>query len=543
MVRTFLLLIAITLTGCEQAEDPATERPNFLLIVTDDMGYTDLGAFGGADIPTPNLDRLAMGGVRFNNFHVAPSCAPTRSMLMSGTGNHEAGLGSQLVRPEYADEWGYERFIPKRIATLPEVLRADGYHTYMTGKWHLASGDPTAASLAGNRGFERSFSMILGGEGHIETVATEPIYSADGKRLVESPQDFHSTNLFIDKMLGFIKSNVDDGKPFFAWLAPTAPHWPLQPHPDWLDRFAGDYDAGFDVLCAQRLAGAIEAEVMPANALSTRCDKTELAWEELDEPKRAMYRRAMELYAAMAAHLDYELQRIVDYLEATGKLDNTYIIFMNDNGAQGGPFESRPPDDQRDNSLENLGRKGSWINVGAGWADAMSAGFRGNKAVQYEGGIRVPAFIWHQDAETRGKVDNQLLTVMDIMPTVLELAGTAAPGAMFDGRKVLPIRGKSFASALNIGAPPAHPADEDIALASAGRNVMFRGPWKLVRELEKGWELFNLDDDPSETTDLATQMPELTQDMVNAFAGFAAERNYLDRVSAPVAPVSSGPDP
>jgi len=462
-------------------------------------------------------------------------------MLMSGTGNHEAGLGSQLVRPEYAGEWGYERYIPDRIATLPEVLRADGYRTYMTGKWHLASGDPTDASLAGNRGFERSFAMILGGEGHIETVATTPIYSAGGSRLTDSPQDFHSTNQFIDKLLGFMEADEDVDQPFFAWLALTAPHWPLQPHPDWIDRFAGKYDDGFDQLCLERLAGAAESGVLPDGAVTDRCYKTELPWDELEEPKRAMYRRSMELHAAMVAHMDHEIQRLIDYLDATGDLDNTYIIFVNDNGAQGGPFESRPPDDQRDNSLENLGRKGSWINVGAGWADAMSISFRGNKAVQYEGGIRVPAFIWHPNVAGKGRVDNQLLTVMDIMPTILDLAGTEAPGDQFEGRGVLPIRGRSFSSVIDDRSALVHSPGEDIALASAGRNVMFRGPWKLVRELGREWELYNLDADPSESTDVSGQEPELKQSMIAAFGEFAKDRNYLDRTPAPV--TGNMPDP
>ena len=430
--RTALVLLTLVFVGCQQPQSAIqqSQRPNFVLVVTDDMGYSDLGSFGSRDIPTPNLDRLALEGIRFNNFHVAPSCAPTRSMLMSGTGNHEAGLGSQIARPEYAGLRGYERYIPKRIATLPEVLRADGYHTYMSGKWHLATGDPSDDSLAGNRGFERSFTIILGGEGHIETVSTTHIYSEDGKRLDESPQDFHSTNLFVDKLLGFMRADEGDDRPFFAWFSPTAPHWPLQPHPDWIDRFAGKYDEGFDVLCMDRLAGAADAGTLPANARTDGCHKVELPWEALTEEKRLMYRRTMELHAAMVAHLDYEFQRLVDYLDETGQLDNTYIIFMNDNGPQGGGFESRPPDDQRDNSLENLGRKGSWVNLGAGWADATSAPYSYSKAVQYEGGIRVPAFVWHSDIANKGTVDNQLLTVMDIMPTILGPGRHGTSGAV-----------------------------------------------------------------------------------------------------------------
>ncbi len=540
MIRTscILLFALISLSGCSDAEQG---RPNLLLIVTDDMGYTDLGAFGAEDIPTPNLDRLALQGIRFNNFHVAPSCAPTRAMLMSGTGNHEAGVGTQIARPEYHGEWGYERFIGERIATLPEVLKADGYHTYMTGKWQLGRGDPTGKSLAGNRGFEQTFTMMQGGEGHVETVATTPVYSANGEVVTESPQDFHSTNMFVDKLLGFMESDEGDDKPFFAWLALTAPHWPLQPHHDWIDRFSGLYDEGFDRLCMDRIKGAIEAGVMPKNAITDHCHKTEVAWDELEESKREMYRRSMELHAAMVAHLDHEIQRIIDYLEASGKLDNTYIIFVNDNGAQGGPFKSRPPDDKRDNSLANVGRKGSWINVGAGWADAMSVSFRGNKAVQYEGGIRVPAFVWHRDLADKGVVDSQLLTAMDIMPTFLDLAGADAPGRRFQGREVMPIRGRSMVPALTGSSNPVHPPDEDIALASAGRNVMFRGPWKLVRELGQDWELFDLDGDPSETADLSGELPELRKELIRVFGAYAAERNYIDR--APAVTTDGSPDP
>jgi arylsulfatase len=432
-------------------------------------------------------------------------------MLMSGTGNHEAGLGSQIARPEYAGLRGYERYIPKRIATLPEVLSADGYHTYMSGKWHLASGDPSDDSLAGNRGFERSFAMILGGEGHIETVGTTHIYSEDGKRLDESPQNFHSTNLFLDKLLGFMRADEDDDKPFFAWFAPTAPHWPLQPHPDWIDRFAGNYDEGFDELCMDRLAGAADAGTLPANARTDGCHKSELPWDELTEEKRQMYRRTMELHAAMVAHLDYEFQRLIGYLDETGQLDNTYIIFMNDNGPQGGGFESRPPDDQRDNSLENLGK------------NATSAPYSYSKAVQYEGGIRVPAFVWHSDITNKGTVNNQLLTVMDIMPTILGLAGTEHPAPSFEGREVLPMRGRSFGSIIEGSDERIHPLDEDIALASAGRNVMFRGPWKIVKELHN---------DPGERNDLSSSMPDLREEMIRSFDVQAEERNYLDRVPA-----------
>lgn len=521
------------LSACSAEQE---RRPNILLIVTDDMGYTDLGAFGGHDIPTPNLDWLAMEGLRLTNFHASPSCAPTRAMLMSGTGNHEAGLGTQLEYPEYEDQEFYERYMPPRIAALPEVLQAAGYYTVMSGKWHLGRGDPHGRTLPGLRGFDRAFALLEGGDGHVHSVFDPPQYSEDGRQLDAPLADFYSSTLYVDKLIEKLAANSAN-RPFFAWLAPTAPHWPLHAPPGWLGKYRGKYDEGFDVLCQKRMQGARDAGVLPASVSTSVCPKEEMPWVEVDDGRKASYVRAMEVYAAMVEHLDLEIGNVIEYLDREGELDNTWIIYMNDNGPQGGSLGSRTVGNLKrrdvDNSLGNLGLAWSWANIGQGWADALSAPYRDSKASQFEGGIRVPAFAWHARAARRGETEAQLLTVMDVMPTVLELTGTPAPGDTFAGRDVQPMRGKSFASVLAAAGELVHPPDEAIALDSAGRSVVIKGDWKIVREIAGDWMLFNIAGDPGETTDLAGREPDKFGELVADYEQQASASNYIRRVPHP----------
>lgn len=529
------ILIGISLSACNSADDGArSERPNVLVIVTDDMGYTDLGAFGGEDIATPNLDRLALDGLRLTNFHTAPSCAPARAMLMSGTGNHEAGLGTQIAYPEFEGRRNYERFLQPQVAVIPEVLSAAGYRTYMAGKWHLGSADSTDATLPANRGFEQTFALLQGGDGHMHTVFDVPAaYSENGKRLDELPPDYYSTTLFADKLIGQFDSGREDTRPFFAWFAPTAPHWPLQAPPGWLDRYSGRYDAGFDALCRSRMQGAMDAGVLPDVADISRCPKEGQAWEEIDDDTRQTYLRVMEIYAAMTEHMDHEVGRLLEYLQDSGALDNTWVIFLNDNGPQGGGFEVRTLGNLArsdiDNSPENLGRAWSWTNIGAGWADAISAPYRDGKASQYEGGIRVPAFAWHRNIARAGETEAQLLTAMDLMPTILELTEVPAPGAEFGGRKVLPMRGRSFASLLSGSDDPVHPADEATALDAAGLSVVLRGHWKMVRPRVGDWELYDLAADPGETQNTIESYPDIAAELAAAFEQQSEISNFIRR--------------
>ena len=308
-----LLLIVVTLfVGCN---DKNAARPNILLIMTDDMGYTDLGAFGGADIPTPNLDTLAMRGLRLSNFQAAPTCAPSRAMLLSGSGNHEAGLGTS---PGIEGEYGSEGFIQDRVALLPEVLRAAGYHTFMSGKWHLGYMDDTDSTLPGAKGFEKNYSLLASGDSHFKSVYESRVeWSENGKRLAEPPADYYSTSIFTDKLIGYLNSVKQSDAPFFAWFAPSAPHMPLHSPPGWEKYKSGDYARGYDDLCEKRLQGALSTGVLGLNT-AMQCFKTAVPWDELDAEEQAIQARTMEVYAAMVAHLDQEIGRLLAALEENG---------------------------------------------------------------------------------------------------------------------------------------------------------------------------------------------------------------------------------
>ncbi len=503
-------------------------RPNFLIITTDDMGYTDLGAFGGQDIPTPNMDQLAMEGVRLTNFHVGTVCSLTRAMLMSGTGNFEAGKGLQRggSSPIFRGQHGYEGRIVDRVATMPERMAADGYHTYLAGKWHL--GNEEGVNLPGARGFERSFALINGAYDHFDPKLGESVYSEDGKAISELPDDFYSTNAYVDKMIGYIESNKSDGQPFLGWFAPTAPHWPLQAHPDWKDRFVGNYDAGYEALCFERMQGAAAAGTLPDGADTSFCPLEALPWDELTDDEQALNIRAMELYAAMTAHLDSEIGRLISYLDESGQLENTYIIYHNDNGPEGGGIITRRSAPERyDNSLENVGNANSWIHVGQGWADAQSAPFRKTKGYQYEGGTRVPAFIRPPVSSESGLKSNSLLTIMDLLPTIMDIAGVEEVSINAEGNEVFPIRGKSFADLIEDQSLNIH-QDEYIALDNGGDSVLMENEWRIVRPpTTNDWSLFNIAVDPGETNDLAEEDPEKLADLVGKYNIHAEALGFL----------------
>ena len=534
--RTILLVLAVLAAAYAQSE----ERPNFLIIITGDMGFTDLGAFGGHDIQTPNLDELALNGIRFTNFHAHARCAASRALLLSGTGNHEAGLGTVLRLQSFRGQRGYEGYLTDRVVTLPEILREGGYRTYVAGKWDLGgplggakSADPT------KRGFEKSMVIVRGGGGHYQAINPALRYSRNGEMVAEKDEPTYSTTLFTNALISFFEEDKAIGKPYFALFAPTAPHWPLHDppdmggSPDMGDRYAGAYTDGFELLRERRIKAAAAAGVLPKGADLDGYGSKAPDWQSLSEEFNAVNSRVMEIYAAMTTHLDSEVGRLLNKLRDIGALDNTLIMFINDNGAEGGPIFS-PPLRKRaakrvDNSLENLGAGNSWAHMGQGWADAVNAPFRGGKGSVYEGGVRVAAFANWGGANHMESINRQYLNSMDLMPTLLELAGMTHPAPRFDNRDVLPMRGNSVAGILRGNNSTVHEPSEAIALSTAGRHFMYRGNLKLLKELGSDWELYDLAADPYERHDLAGTQPELLQGLLAQFEVQAARSNILDR--------------
>jgi len=508
--------LAAVLSACAPgAESPAPvvadERPNILLIVADDLGYADLGVYGG-DVRTPNIDALAGEGMLFTQFHTAPTCGPTRIMLLSGNNNHVAGMGGQGASPPlFPDVPGYEGRLSDRVAPFPRLLREAGYNTYMTGKWHQAS---TPQHNIRSAGFDRSFANSHGGGSHFSGVGYEegvPEYREDGE-VVDYPDGRYTTDLYTERLIEFMESGRGDGKPFFAYAAYTSPHWPLQVPDDELDRYRGQYDQGYDVLREQRFASLKEAGIIPAASTLPPRNDAITPWGELDAEAQRRESRKMELYAAMVENLDAHVGRLIDYLKSNDLYDNTLIVFMSDNGAAAEDFYNRGGyaayiQEHFDNSYETMGTAASWVSYGPQWAEAGSAPFRRFKAFTSEGGLVAPMIIAGPGVAARGAINTSYLTVMDLAPTFLQVGGATYPA---DG-SVRPMLGESMGDLLAGNVTHLHDADYVTILFHWGHAFLRQGRWKLVRAApfqESSFELFDLDADPGETTNLAEAEPE-----------------------------------
>lgn len=519
MKTKLLFTVLIAAIGSQSAAaQQADTRPNIVVIMPDDMGYTDIGAFG-AEIRTPNLDELAFSGVRLTNFHSGPTCGPTRAMLMSGMTSIEA-LTRGALKPN--------------VHSLPELLREAGYHTYISGKWqNNPPGPRPPENDATAHGFEMAYvrDAIIGvhfnAPANARTRGLEMKENGEDLWMQDLPTDFFSTADFTDKAIEYIESNREDGKPWFTWLAYTAPHIPLQVPDDWLDRYTGDYDAGYDVLRRQRMANARELGVIPDNIDADYVPPSRTKrWETLTDEEKAYSARTMEIYAGMIENIDFHVGRFVEYLKASGEFDNTVFLFMSDNGAEDllEGFYTRRMGLEFDNSLENLGTAESFPAYGIGWAEASTAPFKWTKGALTEGGVRVTAFVTHSAIADKGGLDNDYMTVMDILPTFLEIADAEGPGLDY-----LPVRGKSFWPRVTGDPAPTHYEFEAIPYMTGQARALVRGEWKLIYDLlrqqepteDTKWELFNLVDDPQEMNNLSEEFPEIRQALMSTWEDFA----------------------
>ena len=516
--------------------DVTDRRPNIVLIVADDLGYADLG-YNGSEIPTPSLDALAGEGLVLTNFYASMSCSPTRAMLMSGIDSHQVGLGvmaSPITRPEHQDEPGYVGYLNFRVASMADLLADAGYNTYITGKWHLGM-DVSNGPVA--RGFRRAF-VSLDGAAHLggwDWRGPQAADYRDGEALVQVGDDFYSTRDYTDRMIGYIDEDRGDDKPFFAYLAYTAPHWPLQAPDDSIARFRGRYDEGYETLYRQRFENLKARGLAPADAVP---DETVFSprWDELDDGEKALAARRMEVYAAMVSDLDTYVGRFIDYLESIDELDNTFILFMSDNGAEASRRDLLPPiaehvGEAYDHSLENLGRPNTYVMYGPNWAAASAAPFRRHKFTGFEGGIHVPAFLRYPGSSTSAARSNAFVTVMDVLPTFLELAGTEHPGERYRGEPVVPIQGKSFMPLLEGDVATVHDGAPIVGWELWGHRSVRQGDWKIVWDASAGddarWLLFNLAEDPGERNDLSTTMPGKLNEMIGAWDRYAEENRVI----------------
>ena len=538
--------LSIPLINAASAAPIATVKPppNIVLLLADDLGFSDLASYG-SEINTPNLSTLARQGVQFSNFHVAANCAPTRAMLMTGVNNHRAGVGNiiEMIPDEFLDSPAYQGTLSTNTVTVATLLRDAGYHTYMAGKWHLGHSPKLLPSA---RGYERTVALADSGADNWEQKPYLPIYEqanwfADGERF-ELPDDFYSSRFLVDKIIEFIDSNSDSKAPFFAYLPFQAVHIPVQAPQSFIDRYDGKYDEGWEVLRSRRHKAAQALGLVPENSAMEPMASTE-SWQNL-EPKTKRYQaKRMAVYAAMVEAMDFHIGRLIQHLKDTGRYNNTIFIFASDNGSEGSGAGVEPVAmnnlmlslmDYNDD-YETLGLKGSYGTIGPNFASAAASPLGYYKFYVGEGGLRVPLIIAGEPLtlSAPNSIIDAFSYATDIVPTILQLTGTANPAGRYNGRAVEPIVGRSVVPLLQGRAQRIYGDDDDDAVGYElnGHRALFLGDHKIVYNrppIGDGiWHLYNIAIDPGETEDLKEQQPQRFARMQSLYEQFVVEHGVL----------------
>ena len=486
-------------------------KPDIVLIMADDMGYSDLGCYGG-EIGTPNLDRLAAGGLRFTNFYSENMCWVTRASLLTGEYHVRSLVGGGLS---------------KRHSSLPEALRSGGYQTLMSGKWHLGSIRQKSAPV--QRGFDRYYG-ILGGAASFFAPAS---LTLDNKPFDDfsDDKDYYFTDAISDTAVRFV-TEAERDKPMLLYLAYTAAHWPLHARESDIAKFKGRYGMGWDQLRRQRFARMKELGVIDRDTPLSPRNETVPAWEKAGH--RAWQERRMEVYAAQVAVMDEGIGRVVEALKRRGNFENTLILFMIDNGGchveyspkrKGSYLPTRTRDGRpmRPGNLPDImpGPEETYQSYGYGWANASNTPYRLFKQYDHEGGIHTPMIAhWPRGIAGRGGLNGQLAHVVDIMPTVLEVTGATVPKAP-TGNSSQPMAGIYLASRFKGADGPKH----DYIYFKHAKGAAIRSDrWKLVRRDKGRWELYEIRKDPVELNNLAAKMPGKVAELEGAWGAWAKRR-------------------
>ena len=516
--------------------------PNIVLLLADDLGFSDLANYG-SEITTPNLDTLANKGARFSNFHVAANCAPTRAMLMTGVNNHRAGVGNiiEMIPDEFRDSPAYQGTLSTRTVTIATLLRDKGYHTYMAGKWHLGQSPELLPSA---RGFDRTVALADSGADNWAQKPYLPIYEqanwfADGKRL-ELPDDFYSSRYLIDKTIEFIDSNAKSDAPFFAYVPFQAVHIPVQAPQEFIDRYAGMYEEGWDVLRTKRQFAAKALGLVPQDSAMVPMSSTE-SWQNLDPETKRYQAKRMAVYAAMVEAMDFHIGRLIQYLKDTGHYDNTVFIFASDNGSEGsGPGVATSPANalmlrlmDYNDDYATLGLNGSYNTIGPNFASAAAAPLGFYKFYVGEGGLRVPLIIAGTPLALpeHDRIIHAFSYATDIVPTLLQLAGAPDPAGRYKGRAVEQIVGRSVLPLLYDQTERIYSEDDAIGYELNGHRALFLGDHKIVYNRppigDGMWHLYNIAIDPGETNDLREQQPQRFARMQALYEQFVVEHGVL----------------
>lgn len=526
--RTSLLCVGV-LSLLTAVSAPAAERPNIVLIMVDDMGFSDIGCYGG-EIQTPNIDSLAWGGVRFDQFYNSGRCCPTRATLLTGLHPHQTGIGHMTLSPGQQPKNrpdNYQGFLNRKCITIAQALGQSGYTTMMAGKWHLGMHDQSLWPR--QRGFDRFFGSLSGATRFFHP--TQPRGMTRDNDRIETPQStthevFYTTDAFTDNAIEFIRQHGESpsaGDPFFLYLAYTAPHWPLQAFEDDIAKYRGTYKGGWEELRQKRFERQIELGLIDKTWRLSDPQERIPAWAALPPEKQDEMDLKMAVYAAMIDRVDQNIGKLVDHLKAVDRLDNTLILFLSDNGgcAEGGMFGRG---EFFDVGKRNLQTDNAY---GEAWANASNTPFRLYKHFAHEGGTATPFLMhWPNGIERQKDWYRQPAQLIDVMPTLLDVAGAAYPSE-FSGQPILPIDGVSLRPSFK-RQPLQRP--EPIFIEHENHAFVRDGKWKLVGRgvarppaVDRAkWELYDMQADRTETIDLSDEFPEKVQELANQWDAWAA---------------------
>ncbi len=523
----FFIILVIFISACQNGKEEAKERPNFMIIMVDDMGYSDPGCYGG-EIETPNVDKLAENGLRFTQFYNSARCCPSRAAMLTGVYQHQAGLAQN------------GQSLTQNVVTIGEVLQQYGYQTGMTGKWHLSRTEQLPdkeeqllwlshrkdsgrfaplETYPSNRGFDEHWGVIWGVVDFFDPFS----FVHNEKEIEEVPDDFYFTDFITDKSVELIDDFSKKDEPFFLYVAHAAPHWPLHALDEDIQKYEGRYDGGWDKLRKERYERQIEMELFDSEITPLAENESGIKWETYEH--KEWEANHMETHAAMVDRVDQGIGKIIQKLKQTGELDNTLILFLSDNGAsyERGypPGFDRPGHKRNGEEIHYIldpsdtfhpGPQETWAYLGRAWAGAVNAPFRYWKKESYEGGMCTPFIVhWPSGLKTKqGSFTRQVGHIMDIMPTFLELANAEYP-EIYDGNEITPFAGKSLVPVFNNETRPPH---EILFWEHAGGKAAREGDWKIAALPRGEWELFDLSKDRTETTDLSEVYPEKQQELI-----------------------------
>lgn len=547
-LRLSLLLVLALLSGLlgarhargqtttDTAKKDWQSRPNIILILADDMGFSDLGCYG-SNINTPSIDQLGNNGMRFTQFYNASRCCPSRASLLTGLYPHEAGIGQMTGRGNGL----YPGDLSHNAVTLAEVLKSAGYDTYMSGKWHVTPYRPNDMSQNGpiGRGFDGFYGIITS----IRSYYNPPSLMQD-LRVLPSPQgDYHFTDAVTDHAVDFVKNQKGD-KPYFLYAAYSAPHFPLHAREEDIAKYRGKFKAGWDVLRKERYQRLIDLKLIdPAWKLSDR-DPQSLAWDDIKPEYRDWFDDRMAVYAAMIEQMDRGIGKLMAAVQARPDHDNTLVLFLSDNGgcaeeiyptgnaAEDFPKQTRDGKPVHAGNVPNLmpGPEDTYSSYGLEWAGLSNTPFRRYKSFVHEGGISTPLIAWWP-AHIKPALTSQMGHIVDVMPTLLDLAKATYPET-FKGNRILPVEGRSLLPVLGGGTRP----DTVYIWEHEGNRALRAGDWKLVSRLPNGWELYDMKKDRTETHDLAKEMPDKVAELDHLYTTWA-QRTAIKNWVGPQTPI------